>query len=102
MPRRPNEPEFADDGVHRLDGGDLGCTRLLVILRQHAARLPDGSVVHLTTTDPIAPIDLPAWCRITGHTYLGPVRNAQRPTYAVRVTSRPVATRPESPWRTTP
>lgn len=32
-----------------------------------------GSVVHVIATDPAAPLDLPAWCPVTGHTYLGPV-----------------------------
>lgn len=89
------------DVVH-LDGGDLGCARLLILLRKRAATLPTGTVVHLATSDPIAPIDLPAWCRMTGHTYLGPVDDAPAPTYAVRVTATPAATDERHPWRTTP
>lgn len=85
--------------VHHLDGGDLGCAQLLVRLRDFASGLPDGAVVHLSTTDPVAPIDLPAWCRMTGHTYLGVVA-ADPPTYAVRVTATPVATHARHPWRT--
>ncbi|KGM17940.1 sulfurtransferase TusA family protein [Actinotalea fermentans] len=86
-------------GVHHLDGGDLGCARLLVMLRDLVATLPDGDVVHLSTTDPVAPIDLPVWCRMTGHAYLGPVPGRPAPTYAVRVTSAPVPTDPEHPWK---
>ena len=56
-------------------------------------------MIHLTTSDPVAPIDLPAWCRMTGHTYLGPVPGDGRRTYAVRVTSRPAATQSDAPWR---
>lgn len=95
--------------VH-LDGGDLGCARLLVLLRARAAELAPGTVVHLTTTDPVAPIDLPAWCRMTGHRYLGPVTDEARPhaarpdaaTYAVEVAARPRATDPDRPWHTVP
>lgn len=101
--------------VH-LDGGDLGCARLLVLLRARAAELAPGTVVHLTTTDPVAPIDLPAWCRMTGHRYLGPVADGRgrdgadgagvvRPdaaTYAVEVAARPRATDPDRPWHTVP
>ncbi len=86
--------------VHHLDGGDLGCARLLILLRGMVAELPEGDVVHLSTSDPVAPIDLPVWCRMTGHTYLGPVGSAQPPTYAVRVTATPVPTDPARPWRT--
>lgn len=67
--------------MHHLDGGELACARLLVLLRDLVAGLPDGDVVHLTASDPVAPIDLPAWCRMTGHTYLGPVPTPGRPTY---------------------
>lgn len=93
MPLEPSDPR-----VHHLDGGDLGCARLLVLLRARARELPDGDVVHLTTADPVAPIDLPAWCRLTGHTYLGEVPGPG-PTYAVRVTAAPRATRPDAPWK---
>lgn len=82
-----------------VDGGDLGCARLLLRLRDEVAALPPGQVVHLTATDPVAPIDLPAWCRMTGHTYLGPVEPADRPTYAVRVAAAPRPTEEGRPWR---
>ncbi|GAB2866976.1 sulfurtransferase TusA family protein [Nocardioides pacificus] len=93
------EPEEQPDGTWLLDGGDLGCARLLVLLRNVVAGLPVGAVVHLQTTDPVAPIDLPAWCRMTGHGYLGPVTADGTPRYAVEVAGSPAVTAPESPWR---
>lgn len=87
-----------DEPVERIDGGDLSCARLLILLRARAAELAEGSVVHLSTTDPVAPIDLPAWCRITGHGYLGVADDGPPPVYAVRVAANPVATRPDRPW----
>ncbi|WP_249381116.1 sulfurtransferase TusA family protein [Actinotalea sp. K2] len=89
------------DPVHHLDGGDLECIRLLILLRNHAARLPAGTVVHLTTRDPVAPIDLPAWCRMTGHTYFGRTSDTGAPTYAVRIAASAVATLDDRPWHTT-
>lgn len=86
------------DGVLTIDGGDLSCARLLILLRSRVAELAEGSVVHLSTTDPVAPIDLPAWCRLTGHTYLGPVAQGPPPSYAVRVTAAPVPTKEDRPW----
>jgi tRNA 2-thiouridine synthesizing protein A len=110
--------------VH-VDGGDLGCARLLVLLRARACELAPGTVVHLTTTDPVAPIDLPAWCRMTGHGYLGPVpgpgdaadagpddapgdaprdgaddsrSGPRRRTYAIEVAAAPRPTDPDRPW----
>ncbi|WP_028659929.1 sulfurtransferase TusA family protein [Nocardioides insulae] len=86
------------DGSYLIDGGDLGCARLLILLRDEAARLPDGAVVHLQTTDPVAPIDLPAWCRMTGHTYLGPMPDEGVPRYGVRISAAAAPTRPDAPW----
>jgi tRNA 2-thiouridine synthesizing protein A len=54
---------------------------------------------HLIASDPAAPIDLPAWCHLTGYTYLGPIPAATRPTYALRAIAAPAATDPASPWR---
>ncbi|QIX26471.1 sulfurtransferase TusA family protein [Nocardioides sp. JQ2195] len=88
-----------DDGSLLVDGGDLGCARLLVLLRNVARGLHDGAVVHLLTTDPVAPIDLPAWCRMTGHSYLGPVARHDRPCYGIAVSARATPTRSDSVWR---
>ncbi|MCC2334918.1 sulfurtransferase TusA family protein [Cellulomonas wangsupingiae] len=85
--------------VVTIDGGDLGCARLLLLLRDRVATLPAGAVVHLITADPVAPIDLPVWCHLTGHAYLGTVDGTPRPTYAVRVEERVVPTDADNPWR---
>lgn len=91
--------EREDGGT--IDGGDLGCARLLVLLRDHVSTLPAGAVVRLVTTDPVAPVDLPVWCHMTGHDYLGPVEGPDaRPTYAVRVARAAAPTDPANPWRT--
>ncbi|MGP7959443.1 sulfurtransferase TusA family protein [Sanguibacter sp. A247] len=92
--------EHGDDGILRVDGGDLGCARLLIHLRRHVAALSEDAIVHLTSSDPLAPIDLPAWCRLTGHTYLGPVASDDRPTYAIQVAATPTRTDPQHPWQT--
>lgn len=55
-----------------IDGGDLGVGNgLLMLLREHLDQLPAGAVVAVRTTDPTAEHDLPAWCRIMAHAYLG-------------------------------
>ncbi|MCP9965313.1 hypothetical protein LUX57_09345 [Actinomadura madurae] len=53
-------------------------------------------MIHLIATDPAAPIDLPAWCHLTGHTYVGPLPDAAAPTYALRVSADPCPTEPDS------
>ncbi|WP_307797998.1 sulfurtransferase TusA family protein [Actinoplanes flavus] len=84
-----------------LDGGDRRCVLLLLELRRLITTVPAGTVVHLIANDPATPLDLPAWCHLTGHTYLGPVPGGQ-PTYAVRVAGTAVLTDLRSPWRPAP
>ncbi|MFC0864259.1 sulfurtransferase TusA family protein [Sphaerimonospora cavernae] len=81
-----------------LDGGDRRCVQLLIELRRLVDDLSPGTVVHLVATDPAAPIDLPAWCHLTGHAYLGPVPGCDRPAYAVRVEADARATWAQAPW----
>ena len=80
-----------------IDGGDRSCVRLLMELRGRIAEMEPGTVVHLIASDPAAPIDLPAWCHLTGHAYLGPVDGAASPTYALRVAARRPPDRPGVP-----
>lgn len=81
-----------------IDGGDRACAALILELRARITGLPAGTVIHLIASDPAAPIDLPAWCHLTGHAYLGSI-GAAPPAYALRTTAAPVATHPASPWR---
>lgn len=95
----PDRPPPAD---LVLDGGDQRCVTLLITLRQAIRSLPDGAIIHLIATDPAAPIDLPAWCHLTGHSYLGTLERApSRPAYAVRVCAGAQDTDPARPWHTT-
>jgi tRNA 2-thiouridine synthesizing protein A len=84
-----------------LDGGDRRCVQLLIDLRRLVTQVGPGTVIHLIATDPAAPIDLPAWCHLTGHTYLGPLPASARPTYALQTRANARATRADSPWRFT-
>jgi tRNA 2-thiouridine synthesizing protein A len=81
-----------------IDGGDRSCVQLLLDLRGLAG-LPAGVIVHLIATDPAAPLDLAAWCHLTGHIYLGPLPGADRPTYRLCLAALPRTTQAGSPWR---
>ena len=50
------------------DAGDLGCGELVLELRTRLSAMRPGQVLRLIARDPGAPQDLPAWCRMTGHT----------------------------------
>lgn len=81
-----------------VDGTGLLCITLLLRLRKEIDSAAPGTIVHVIATDPAAPLDLPAWCHMTGHHYLGPVPESGRDVYAFRLTPQPMATRPDAPW----
>jgi tRNA 2-thiouridine synthesizing protein A len=83
-----------------IDGGDRTCAALLIDLCSHLTRLAPGTVIHLIARDPAAPLDLAAWCHLTGHIYLGPVTESMgTPTYALRTSATHRPTQPCAPWR---
>ena len=57
---------------HRLDGGDLDCgSGLVLLIREHMSRVPEGGVLELRSRERTVCDDLPPWCRMVGHEYLG-------------------------------
>lgn len=62
------------------DAGDLGCGDLVLELRTRLRELPAGAVLRVVARDPAAPVDLPAWCGLVGHTLL----SASHPHYDIR------------------
>ncbi|MEU9352563.1 sulfurtransferase TusA family protein [Streptomyces griseoloalbus] len=83
-----------------VDGTGLLCVTLLLRLRKEIDGAEPGTVVHVVATDPAAPLDLPAWCHMTGHHYLGPVPDATDvPVHALRITAGARPARVGAPWR---
>ena len=62
------------------NAGDLGCGELVLELRMRLECMEPGQVLELTARDPGAPADMPAWCRLTGHTLV----EACHPVYHIR------------------
>ena len=62
------------------DAGALGCGDLVLQLRLRLEALAPGQVLRLIARDPGAQADIPAWCRMTGHTLLA----ALHPVYQIR------------------
>jgi tRNA 2-thiouridine synthesizing protein A len=62
------------------DAGDLACGVLLLKLRGRMETMRPGQVLRLVAQDAGTPEDLPAWCRLTGHTLL----SAEHPVYLIR------------------
>ena len=66
--------------VKRWEAGELGCSQLASELRRQLDGVDPGDCLEVVTHDPGAPVDLPAWCRMTGHTLV----SADHPVYVIR------------------
>lgn len=83
----PSAPIAASDGATasaspaeadaEWDAGAMSCGDLVLELRNRLRALEPSTVLRVRAEDPAAPIDLPAWCGLTGHTMLC----AQHPDY---------------------
>ena len=62
------------------NAGELGCGELVLELRHRLAALRAGDVFKLVALDAGAPADIPAWCRMTGHSLLF----TQHPVYLIQ------------------
>jgi tRNA 2-thiouridine synthesizing protein A len=81
------------------DGGDLACGELLLRLLGWLRPVPAGSMIRIIATDFAAPIDIPAWCHLTGHRFVeAGVQPDRRPHFDVEVSSQPRRTVAGRPW----
>lgn len=70
---------------HVLDGGDLDCgSGLVLLIREHMLKVPVGGVLEMKSREPTVADDLPPWCRMVGHVYLGSVTGEGEVRYFVR------------------
>lgn len=53
---------------HRLDARGLLCPMPVIRVQQRIETLQPGDVLEVVCTDPGAANDVPAWCRVHGHT----------------------------------
>ena len=56
--------------TEELDTSGLSCPLPVLKARKRLAGLPPGAVLRLVTTDPVAAIDVPDFCREAGHALL--------------------------------
>jgi tRNA 2-thiouridine synthesizing protein A len=60
-----------DTSIHAdfvLDLGEKNCSQLVMEVMLAIRHLDKGQTLLVTAYDPSAPIDLEAWCRMTGNT----------------------------------
>lgn len=55
---------------HTLDARNMLCPMPVIKTQNKVADLKRGDVLEIVSTDPGALTDIPAWCRINGHTVL--------------------------------
>lgn len=80
VPPAPIDPALFGDPGGVWDAGAMACGELVLALRVRLSSLPPGVVLRLRATDPAAPEDIPAWCRLTGHALV----SAGHPEYHIR------------------
>jgi tRNA 2-thiouridine synthesizing protein A len=66
---KPPGPEVGPAVV--VDARGLRCPLPVIRLAQAVRSLPDATRVIVLATDPAAAHDVPAWCRLRGHRWLG-------------------------------
>jgi len=54
-----------------VDCRSMRCPQPVIELARRIADVPAGGVVAVLADDPAAATDVPAWCRLRGHEYLG-------------------------------
>lgn len=55
----------------RLDAGERGCGEVTPLVRQELRELEPGSVLAVRAAMPAVETELEAWCRLSGHEFLG-------------------------------
>ena len=58
-----------------VDNRGMLCAQGIVRLMRALVTLPPGQLVRIVSTDPAAEHDYPAWCRNTGHLFIGHERD---------------------------
>ena len=66
------------------DMGELSCGDLVMAILKTLRPLQAGDVLEIRALDPAAPIDIPAWCRLTGHTLVAGPCGPDRAHYFIQ------------------
>ncbi len=54
------------------DGGDMDCgSGLILLIREQMIQTPIDGILEMRSREPTVADDLPPWCRMSGHDYLG-------------------------------
>ena len=60
--------------------GEAGCGALIMGLKRQIGGIEPGDLLRVTALDAAAPIDIAAWCQMTGHVLIAECH----PTYVLK------------------
>jgi uncharacterized OsmC-like protein len=67
------------------DGGDLDCgSGLILLIRENIIKTPVEGILEMRSREPTVASDLPPWCRMSGHEYLGKKEGERFTRYFIR------------------
>jgi len=66
------------------DMGELSCGDLVMAILKTLRPLQAGDILEIRAMDPAAPIDIPAWCRLTGHALVAGPCGVDRAHYFIQ------------------
>lgn len=70
---------------HMFDGGDLDCgSGLILLIRENMLKVPASGILEMRSREPTVSDDLPPWCRMSGHEYLGKLDGSGYARYFVK------------------
>ena len=70
---------------HTLNARNLLCPMPVIRLQNAAKTLADGDILKVICTDPGALNDIPAWCRINGHTVVATEQDKRELTIIIQL-----------------
>jgi len=60
-----------------IDAVGLYCPVPIIRTAERIKKMPAGGILKVLSDDRVILIDMPAWCRSTGHEYLGHAQNGR-------------------------
>ncbi len=67
------------------DGGDLDCgSGLILLIRENMLKTPVGGILEMRSREPTVADDLPPWCRMSSHEFLGGTEGDGYSRYFIR------------------
>lgn len=70
---------------HVFDGGDLDCgSGLILLIRENMQQVPVGGILEMRSLEGSVCDELPPWCRMVGHDYLGMIGTKDKARYFIQ------------------